>query len=63
MRPTVGEEKISNFESSAKAKLIARKNWLQTQCRCRFLCQGKVFVFKRLLELGVLNEYDLNEFF
>ena len=41
MRSAVREEKVSNFESPAKAKLIARKNWLQTQCRCRFLCQGK----------------------
>ena len=54
MRSTVGEEKVSNFESPAKAKLIARKNWLQTQCRCRFLCQGKSSIpaFPRFFEVG-----------
>ena len=39
-QPTV-KENLSTRKAQAKAKLLARKNWLRTQCRCRFLCKGK----------------------
>ena len=39
-QPTV-KENFSTRKAQAKAKLLERKSWLQTQCRCRFLCKGK----------------------